>query len=130
MAIPSLSEIDFLITLVGIGGMIYHVGKKEGEFNDKIDRECDKIDSKVTSLRMDYVKLTTEVQQIPKMIGTREEILRNDLKLAREQDRKDFSIGQENDDRRIKKCTATVAQIENQLRDKQIYLKLDRNTHF
>ena len=125
-----LGQIEFLINVAAVGGIIYHIGKKEGEFSDKIDRECDKLDIKINALRMDFLKLSTEVQHIPKMIQTREEILRNDLKLAREQDRKDFSIGQSNDDRRIKRCSSTVAEIEKQLQDRQIYLKLNRNTHF
>ena len=126
----TLSQLEFVINVLAIGGIIYHVGKREGEVLQRVDAECDKMQKQINALRLDFLKVTSELQQIGTMIKTREEILRNDIKNERNADLQDFKTGQENDDRRIKKCVRTVEEIEKQLQDKQIYLRLPRNTHF
>lgn len=126
----ALSQVELIINIGAICGIIYHIGKKEGEILQKVDKECDNLDAKVSALRLDYAKLISQSNQLKISIKDREDILKREIEITRQQDRKDFSIGQENDDRRIRKCCATVSQIEKQLQDKQIYLKLDRNTHF
>lgn len=123
-------EVEIIINVAAIVGIVYHVGKKEGEILQKVDRDGDNMMKTINTLRMDFVKLSSEVKEISTMIRTREEILRNDIKNERQRDLKDISLGQQNDDRRIKRCQNTLQEMERQLQDKQIYLRLPRDTQF
>lgn len=115
----ALSQLEIVINIVAIGGILYRMGVKEGEIDKKIDKACDRLERQISELKIRVVKKEMDFKDLEKSVCNKEQVLR-----------KEYEWGQNKDDRRIKRLYDIVKDIETKLKEHKIYLDTDRATHY
>ncbi|MDJ0718141.1 MAG: hypothetical protein QNJ54_28600 [Prochloraceae cyanobacterium] len=115
----ALSQIEIIINVAAIVGIVYRMGVKEGETERKINRACDAIEKKISEHKIRIVKTELDLKDLEKSLSTRDTILR-----------KENEWGQAQDDRRIRRIFGILGDMEKKLKDRGIYLDSNRSTHY
>lgn len=119
MPSTALSQLEIIINVVAIGGILYRMGVKEGETERKINRACDRIEKLTSENKVRAIKLELDLKDLEKSLENRDKILRTEHEWA-----------QGNDDRRIKRIFGILKELEDKLKAKGIHLDASRSTHY